>query len=846
MPNDGVRDLPDVSLFSSSGQLSGSFYILCASDIGGTCATGGSSFSFIGVGGTSAAAPAFAGIMALVNQQMVSSSLSGRQGNANFVLYPMSAAQSEATCNSSASPASNCVFNDVTKGNNSVPCFAGTFACSNTVANSPNIGVLATVNPNTGAPIAGTLGFSTGTGYDLATGLGSLNVTNLLSGWAAAVGAFTPTTTSLTLGPLTACPSGTPAGITNCINIVHGGLVNVTVNVTGGTTQHPITESAGTVDDASLIGTCQTATPNCFVGGTNTAGVDRFDAASGNTDVYPLTNGTSAFSTNELVGGRYNVTAHYSGDGLPGASDSTSPIQVNVSPEGSTSTVSITGLTTTATTATYGSPLTIRTDILGAASGFETATGQVTLNDTFPGWTPVILSLNSDGHVELHAPNANFPGNGFTITVPVLGLGAHNFSAAYAGDASYNASNSAGVPFTITQGPTADVITTFPASVIANANFTLVATVETNSFGNAPTGTVSFFAGATLLGTAPVVAVPVANTVNGVTAVGGTATLKTAKISAIASVTAVYNGDVNYTASAASAAVTVAVVAGPSFTLVSASNPSVVAGTPATSVITVAPTNGFTGTVALTCTVSPSNLTSPPTCALAPNSIVLGASQTSTLTVTTTATTALSAYTVTVTGTSGATVISTPVTVTVLTPGTYTLTSTAVTIAAPGQSGTSTITATGTGGFIGAVSLTCSVSGTSTVDLPTCSVGGPINLTASATTGTATLTVNTTAASGIPFVPTNNVRPNIRLIVGTGAAATALMIMMLCFAPMRKRRPAIVLASLFIFVGLMAAGCGSSGGGSGNPGTTPGSYTVTVTGTSGTHTASTTVSVTLQ
>ncbi len=162
VPNDLVRDLPDISLFSSSGQLSGSFYILCASDIGGTCATGGSSFSFVGVGGTSAAAPAFAGIMALVNQQMVANSLSGKQGNANFVLYPMSAAQVQAatSCNSSASPASNCVFNDVTKGNNSVPCFAGTFACSITNSSSTSIGVLATVNPNTGAPIAGTLGFA--------------------------------------------------------------------------------------------------------------------------------------------------------------------------------------------------------------------------------------------------------------------------------------------------------------------------------------------------------------------------------------------------------------------------------------------------------------------------------------------------------------------------------------------------------------------------------------------------------------------------------------------------------------------------------------------------------------
>ena len=846
VPNDMVRDLPDISLFSSSGQLSGSFYMICASDIGGTCATGGSSFSFIGVGGTSAAAPAFAGIMALVNQNMVSNSLSGRQGNANFVLYPMSAAQTEANCNSSSVPASNCVFNDVTKGNNSVPCFAGTFNCSNTVANSPNIGVLETLNSS--SQPSGTLGFATGTGYDLATGLGSLNVTNLVSGWPAAVGAFSPTTTTLTLGPLTTCPGGTPAGITNCINITHGQNVNVNISVTGaGTAAHPITASTGHADDASLIGTCQTPTPNCFLGGTNTAGVDRFDAISGNVNVYPLTAGAIAASTTELIGGRYNVTAHYAGDGFNGASDSAAPYQVNVAPEGSTTFVTVSGNTTTATTAAYGSPLTLTMAIAGSTSGLQTATGQVTLNDTFPGWTPVVLNLNSEGQAELNTPNASFPGNGIVLTVPVLGTGAHNFSAAYAGDASYNASASVGVPFTITQATTLSSITTFPPSVLANTNFTLAATVSTNSFGNAPTGTVSFFAGATLLGIAPVVAIPISNTANGVLPVGGLATLTTAKIAAAASITAVYNGDTNYTLSPASTAVQVAITAGPSFTVSSASNPTVVAGSPGTSVITVAPTGGFTGTVALTCSVAPSNLTSTPTCSFSPASIVLGASQTSTLIVTTTATTALSAYTVTVTGTSGATVVTTPVTVTVTTPGNFTLTSTAVTIAAPGQSGTSTITATGTGGFTGSVALSCSVTPLTGNDPPTCSVGGPINLSASTATGTATLTVNTTAASGIPFVPTNNVRPNTRWIVGTGAAATAMIIMLLSFAPMRKHRPAIVLASLFVFVGLMVAGCGSSGGTTpSNPGTTVGSYTVTVTGTGGGKTATTTVNVTLQ
>jgi trimeric autotransporter adhesin len=959
VPNDMVRDLPDISLFASSGLLSNSFYILCSSDIGGTCTPGSGpgipagGFNFTAVGGTSAAAPTFAGIMALVNQNMLAGGHAGRQGNANFVLYPLSAAQTESACNSSSTPGSTCVFNDVVKGNNSVPCdVTSIFNCVS--PNSGPIGILQsfTCTSTTCTP-TGLPGFAAGTGYDLATGLGSINVTNLVNGWPGVVGSFTPTTTSLTLGPLTSCPAGTPAGITSCVNIVHGATVNITVNVTGTGT---ITATTNIPNDVSLIGTCQTATPNCFVGGSNTAGVDRFDPVTGNVDFGQLSNGTTSGTTNELIGGTYNVTAHYAGDGVHGASDSLVPIQVKVSPEGSKTVVS---LPATGSSATYGSAVVVRTDITGASSGFETATGQVTLTDSFAGASPVTLNLNSEGHVEYQSPTINFPGNNATVgTIPALAVGVHGFTASYAGDASYNSSASTAVPLTITQGATVSSITTSPASVAPNTNFTLAATVFTTSQGNAPTGNVTFFAGSTQLGTAPVVAVPIVNTDSGSTFVGGMATFTTAKISATASITAVYSGDGNYTASPASAAVTVTTTTAPSFTLSSASNPtvvagtsgisvitvaptsgftgtvaltcsvaptnltstptcsftapsivlgatqtstltvvttattsasvytvtvtgtsgttvvttpvtvtvtaapvvsftlapasnpSVVAGTPATSVITVAPTGGFTGTVALTCSVAPANLTSTPTCSFNNPSVVLGASQTSTLTITTTATTALSAYIVTVTGTSGAKVVTATVTVTVTTPGTFTLASTAVTIATPGQSGTSTITATGTGGFTGAIALSCSVTTApaGAVDSPTCSVGGPINLAGTTTpTGTATLTVNTTAAAGISFRPTNNMRPNMRWIVGAGSAATVLLVLLMCVAPVRKRRPVMVLASLFIFIGLAAAGCGGSGGGTTpNPGTTPGSYTVTVTGATGNITANTVVTVTVQ
>src|SRR5262249_36268948 len=88
MPSANFRQVPDVSLFSGNG-LNASFYIICQQDANPTPGTSCSldtstDIDFQGVGGTSAAAPAFAGIMAMINQRT-----GQRQGNANFVLYQL-------------------------------------------------------------------------------------------------------------------------------------------------------------------------------------------------------------------------------------------------------------------------------------------------------------------------------------------------------------------------------------------------------------------------------------------------------------------------------------------------------------------------------------------------------------------------------------------------------------------------------------------------------------------------------------------------------------------------------------------------------------------------------------
>src|ERR1700722_7508665 len=138
VPNDNRRDLPDLSLFASNG-FNDSFYIMCQSDVTGTssCSLINFGYSFQAVGGTSVAAPAFAGIMALVNQyQLTVQNRSPRQGIANYVLYGLAQQQNSANlnCNSTISPAAGCSFNDVTTGNNDVPCTGATPNCSSLLA----------------------------------------------------------------------------------------------------------------------------------------------------------------------------------------------------------------------------------------------------------------------------------------------------------------------------------------------------------------------------------------------------------------------------------------------------------------------------------------------------------------------------------------------------------------------------------------------------------------------------------------------------------------------------------------------------------------------------------------
>ncbi len=465
VPQDGVRDLPDVSLFASSG-FNGSFYIICEADFtpfgpipGSNTPCSLTTFSFVGLGGTSASSPAFAGMMALVNQKMGMQGQSARQGNANYVLYNL-AAQSGASCDSSNGPASGanaCIFHDVTKGNNAVPCAMNSADCGQSVIGG--FGVL--VDPNNSNNPA----WTTTAGYDLATGLGTIDAFNLVNAWGSV--AMAQTTTTLTnISP---------------VSLVHGQAASVSAAV------------------AAKSGT-----------GTPTGSVALMAAPAGQTlsiDNFALTNGVASGSTALLPGGTYNVTAHYAGDGTFAASDS-APIQVTVSKENSQTKASLSwydfdnGTFTSTNTVPYGSVAFLRGDVTGSAgtgcapNPTETKVACPTGSMNFTsGGKPVdagAYALNSLGYAEDQ-----------TVALYLNAVGSYSLQAQYGGDASYNASQ-ASLNAAVTQAPTfiyyiesTDLTpssngTTSTYLAYSGQLFHLVSVAYSESVLGAPTGTLSF------------------------------------------------------------------------------------------------------------------------------------------------------------------------------------------------------------------------------------------------------------------------------------------------------------------------------------------------------------------
>lgn len=403
--NDGARDLPDVALAAAGGH---DGYLVC---VEGSCqwtTQNGKTVLTTAtvVGGTSASSPSMAGIMALVEQRN-----GAYQGLANYELYQLAAGEKLSLCNSSKltdpNASSTCVFYDVTAGNNNVP---------------------------------GQQGFKAGHGYDMGTGLGSVNAVNLVNAWSSAQ----------KLGSATALQ-------TAATSVQHGTPLSLNVAV------QPLSGAGSPTGDFSVLS-------------------DKHGAIFGGS----LTNGIFAGGVNGLEGGTYGIKAHYSGDAMFSGSDS-SPVTVHVTPEPSVVTeaawvVNLAGIVVPIYgPLNYGQPLAIQYNVTGKSGiGFATGEATIVLDDsTKLGSFP----LDQGGKGWVQVDNLGRTG---------LVAGSHKIAVLYNGDNSFGPSFSKPLAVTVRKGYPNAFGSSYPANITAGSTVRVQFVVGTEGVLPA-TGTVDVY-----------------------------------------------------------------------------------------------------------------------------------------------------------------------------------------------------------------------------------------------------------------------------------------------------------------------------------------------------------------
>lgn len=242
IPDDGARSVPDLSLAASANHNGYMVY------------TGGALSVF---GGTSAGTPVFAGMIALLNQYLVRGGDAAGVGNVNPRLYSLAQTVPNA-------------FHDVTAGSNSV-----TVTCTGRLRNCT----------------AGSYGYSAGSGYDLASGLGSVDLYNLVTGWKGAPAALSPATATMTL-------------TSSATTITAADSVILTASMTGSNGGVPlgaVTFRVGTnlLGTASLIAQAGRSVATLNVSGASfTAGLNTIRAEYGGNATYA---GTTAVANLTIV-----------------------------------------------------------------------------------------------------------------------------------------------------------------------------------------------------------------------------------------------------------------------------------------------------------------------------------------------------------------------------------------------------------------------------------------------------------------------------------------------------------------------------------------------------------------
>jgi uncharacterized protein (TIGR03437 family) len=227
VPDDNRRDLPDIAM-AASPQHDG--YLVCANQ---RC--------FYVTGGTSASAPVFAGILALVSHYLTTNGIASAPGlgNVNPTLYRLAQTSSS-------------VFHDIVSGDNIVPCAAGTPGCD-----------------------SGSFGYSAGPGYDMATGLGSVDAYSLAAQWNTQAA---PTVLSLTASSTSIAETGVVT-VTATVQAA-GGPAAGTVTLLADTATLPIATAPLTAS-----GGAATAAFRIF-GGQLAIGPNTITAVYGGSNVY--------------------------------------------------------------------------------------------------------------------------------------------------------------------------------------------------------------------------------------------------------------------------------------------------------------------------------------------------------------------------------------------------------------------------------------------------------------------------------------------------------------------------------------------------------------------------------
>lgn len=351
VPNDNARDLPDVSLLAGNG-FDSAAWLVCTDDLRSDnslpqdCTTQGSTFYFVGFGGTSTSAPAFAGILALV-QEKLGGGKAHRLGLAAKTLYDLY-----------NGPHATDVFHDITSGNISVPCTAGTKNCAKNTANFNFL-----------------TGYDTTAGYDLATGLGSVDVTSLVNFWPTGVGSN----------------SSTVAAIPTATTITTAQPVTINVTITGaqGTPTGNVSLTGGGYTSSSQALDANGKAAIVIPAGSLSLGPDTLTITYTGDTTYSASTGTTQVTVTALATPTIVVTP------ASGTVNKEDPLNVTVTVSGSsgtptgTITLSGGGYTSAATTLASGNV------VITIPANTFTATGPVTLTASYSGDTSYAAGTNT-------------------------------------------------------------------------------------------------------------------------------------------------------------------------------------------------------------------------------------------------------------------------------------------------------------------------------------------------------------------------------------------------------------------------------------------------------------------